>query len=169
MIIIKMIILFLILLSTSLLGKMLAQKYVYRQKELQEIEGALNILKNKIKFTYEPIPEIFNEISLNVSKNIGNIFRTASKNMEKQIAGISWEKAVDECRNYLKKEDRHALKNLGKMLGQTDVEGQISQIEITEKFIEIQLKKATEERQKNEKLFTKLGTILGLAIIIVLY
>ena len=49
-----------------------------RLEELEEIKNALNIFKSKIKFTYEPIPEIFKEISLNTSKNISNIFKEAS-------------------------------------------------------------------------------------------
>ena len=84
--IIKYFILFLILLGTSLIGKFLAKKYVYRLEELEEIKNALNILKTKIKFTYEPIPEIFKEISLNTNKNVGNIFKKASEKKEKKTA-----------------------------------------------------------------------------------
>ena len=56
-----------------MIGKFLSKKYVYRLQELEEMRNALNILKTKIKFTYEPIPEIFNEISENMNKNIGSI------------------------------------------------------------------------------------------------
>ena len=54
------------------------------------------------------------------------------------------------------------------MLGQTDVEGQISQIEITESFLENQIQEAIIERQKNEKLYTRLGTIMGMTVVIIL-
>ena len=87
---IKYFILFLILLASSMIGKFLSKKYVYRLQELEEMRNALNILKTKIKFTYEPIPEIFNEISENMNKNIGSIFKIAKEKMEnttdKQIA-----------------------------------------------------------------------------------
>ena len=52
--------------------------------------------------------------------------------------------------------------------GQTDVEGQVSQIEVTKSFIDMQIDKAEEERKKNEKLYKTLGIIVGLAIVIVL-
>ena len=74
MIIIKYFILFLILVASTLIGKSLSKKYVYRLQELEEIENSLNILKTKIKFTYEPIPELFNELEKSKVKNIGNIF-----------------------------------------------------------------------------------------------
>ena len=51
---------------------------------MEIIKNALNIFMTKIKFTYEPIPEIFNEISENMNKNIGSIFKTAKeKNSQK--------------------------------------------------------------------------------------
>ena len=153
MLIIKYFILFLNLLSLE---------------ELEEIKNALNILKTKIKFTYEPIPEIFREISENTSKNVGNIFKQASQKMETTTANNAWEQSVEETETNLKLEDKNVIKKLSKLLGQTDVEGQVSQIEITENFLETQIKEAVQEKQKNEKLFTRLGTIMGLAIVIIL-
>lgn len=140
--IIKYFILFLILLGTSLIGKFLAKKYVYRLEELEEIKNALNILKTKIKFTYEPIPEIFKEISSNTNKNVGNIFKKASEKMETTTANIAWEQAVEETETNLKMQDKQTIKKLSKLLGQTDVDGQVSQIEITENFLESQIKEA---------------------------
>lgn len=52
--------------------------------------------------------------------------------------------------------------------GKTDVEGQISELEVTGNFIDTQIVKAEEERKKNEKLYKTLGTIVGLAIVIIL-
>ena len=168
MLIIKYFILFLILVSSTLIGKFLSKKYVYRLEELEDIKNALNILKTKIKFTYEPIPGVFEEISQNTNKNIGNIFILAKEEMKENSASKAWEIAVEKTECNLKKEDKKILKTLSKLLGQTDVEGQISQIEITEEFLEGQLKEAEEERRKNEKLYTRLGTVLGLTIVIIL-
>lgn len=88
--------------------------------------------------------------------------------MEKTTANIAWEQAVEETETNLKMQDKQTIKKLSKLLGQTDVDGQVSQIEITENFLENQIKEAFCEKQKNEKLFTRLGTIMGLAIVIVL-
>ena len=51
--------------------------------------------------------------------------------MKEISAGEAWEKAVQESETNLTKEDTNVLLMLSKMLGQTDIEGQISQIEIT--------------------------------------
>ena len=60
---IKLIILNLILVSSTIIGITFSKKYTYRVKELQEMKNALNIFMTKIKFTYEPIPSTFMYIS----------------------------------------------------------------------------------------------------------
>ena len=88
--------------------------------------------------------------------------------MQNMSAGEAWENAVQKSDTNLTKEDIQVLLMLSKMLGQTDVEGQISQIEVTETFLEKQIAEAVEEKNKNEKLYRKLGTTIGLAIVIIL-
>lgn len=65
-------------------------------------------------------------------------------------------------------EDKKILKDLSKLLGKTDLNGQISQIEITSSFLDEQIKKAEKEREKSEGMYRKLGMIIGLGIIIIL-
>ena len=166
---VKYFILFLILVSTSLIGKFLSKKYVYRLEELEEMKNSLNIFKSKIKFTYEPIPELFNELEKSKVKNVGNIFYLAKEKMKKENISIAWEKAIDESATKLKKEDKEILKTLGKLLGATDIEGQLGQIETTKTLLENQTKEAVEEKLKNEKLYSKLGTTIGLAIVVLLF
>jgi len=166
--IIKYLSLFLVILSSALIGRFLSKKYIYRLEELEEAKNALNIFKSKIKFTYEPIPEIFDQISETVNKNIGQIFKRAKEKMNNYNANVAWEEAVDEAITNLKKEDKQVLKTLSKLLGQTDIDGQISQIELTQNFLEKQIKEAQEEKIKNERLYSRLGITIGLAIAIVL-
>lgn len=164
----KYFILFLILMSSTLIGKYLSKRYLYRLEELEEMNTALNIFKSKVKFTYEPIPQIFEEISNGINKNVGNIFILAKEKMKQENANIAWEEAIKESNTNLKDEDKHVLNTLSKLLGQTDSEGQISQIEITQNFLEAQITEAREEKNKNEKLYSRLGTTIGLAIVIIL-
>lgn len=166
--IIKIFILFIVFIISNYIGKMIAGKYKYRLEELIEMKNAINVFKTKIKFTYEPIPEIFDEISQNSSKNIQNIFSKAKEEMQNKDAEEAWQNAVMEVQNNLNEEDKKTLCILAKMLGKSDIDGQVSQIDMTLGFLEKQIKQAEEERNKNEKLYRKLGTIMGLAIVIIL-
>ena len=150
--VVKVFMLFLVFITSALIGKFLSKKYVYRLEELEEMKNLLNIFKSKIKFTYEPIPEIFEEISQNANKNIGIIFSRAKQKMNDTTATIAWEESFDEIvrenKTNLKKEDINILKSLSKLLGQTDVDGQVSQIEITQNFLETQIKEARSRKSK---------------------
>ncbi len=160
--------LILVFISSTLIGKYLSLRYSYRLTELEELKTALNILKSKIKFTYEPLPEIFYSITQNTNKNISKIFLNAINKMKIENASIAWEKSIEEYDGNLTKEDKQVIKNLSRLLGATDLEGQISQIEVTENFLENQIRQAQEEKNKNEKLYKKLGSTIGLAIVIIL-
>lgn len=152
------------------IGNFRANQYISRLKELMSIKSALNIFENKIKFTQSPLEEIFKNIAENCSeKNIKNIFKLLNTDL-KQNGNIhkSWENAINKLESNLTIEDKKILIDMGKILGATDVEGQISNIKITSSFIDRQIEKAEQEKQKNVKLYRTLGIVSGLTIIIVL-
>ena len=81
MFIIKFIIYISIICISSYIGVLYSKKYSNRVKELKELKNSLNILKTKIKFTYEPIPEIFADIAKNSNFQISKIFENAKNYM----------------------------------------------------------------------------------------
>ena len=143
-------------------------KYTYRVKELQEMKNALNIFMTKIKFTYEPIPSTFLYISEKVEGNVSKIFKNATEEMENKPAGEAWDKSLDAIVTNMKKEDIDIIRNLGRLLGKTDIEGQISEIKLVNNFLDIQIKDAEEEKNKNEKMYRTLGIVAGMTITILL-
>ena len=168
MIVLKYIIIALVFFISFFIGNIMSKKYVLRVNELKDFKNALIIIENKINFTYEPLGEIFIQISKLFSENISNIFVMANSNMRNMGAQEAWDKAVEKSSNNLCKEDLENIKSFGKMLGKTDKEGQVSQIELTKTFIEMQIEKAKIEEQKNCKLYKTLGTVVGLAFVIIL-
>ena len=60
------------------------------------------------------------------------------------------------------------LEQTNLLLGKTDVDGQISQIEQTSEFLNNQIEKAEAERVKNEKLYKTLGIVSGAGLVILL-
>lgn len=80
-----------------------------------------------------------------------------------------WENCIQEADISINQEDKDILKKLGKLLGQTDVEGQVSEIEVTEKFLDMQIDKAEEEKKKNQKMYKTLGITMGLVFVIILF
>ena len=146
----------------------MSKKYILRVKELKDFKNALNIIENKIKFTYEPLGEIFYQTSKLLSKNISQIFIIAKEKMNYTNAEESWNIAVKQSKTNLNKDDLENINSFGKMLGKTEKEGQISSIELTKTFIEMQIEKAKIEEEKNSRMYKSLGTIVGLALVIIL-
>ena len=169
MLLIKITILFAIFLLCNIVGRIISGKYKYRLDELVEYKNALNVFKTKIKFTYSPIPEIFDEIEKTSSKNVGKVFKSAKEKMKEKTAGMSWNEAISESSGNINEEDKQTLQMMAKMLGEADLDGQVGQIDITLNFLEKQIQNAEEEKNKNAKLYKKLGTIMGLALIIMLF
>ncbi len=168
MLIIKSSLLLIVFTLATYIGILISNKFRNRVADLKELRSALNMLQTKIKFTYMPLPDIFKEISEQTNSKVGNIFKVASIKMEFTTAGNAWKQAIDLSDINLNSEDVNTLKGLGKLLGQTDVEGQISEIELVEKFIDVQIQKAENECQKNQKLYKTLGAVIGLGIVIIL-
>ena len=214
MLIFKIMCLATILIICMGIGFNISAKYTSRVNGLKKMLRALNIFEEKIKFTYEPIPNIFEELGDNfsnsknenrvllknnnenknenenraLSKNnnenknenmwrlftnhendyVGEIFSRASLNMKTMHAGEAWENAIDSVNTNFSNEDINIIKGLAKMLGKTDLDGQVSEIRLTKQFINTKIEEAEIEKQKNSKLYKTLGATIGLATVILL-
>lgn len=164
----KLIILFVIFAACVGVGVNISLKYVNRVRELKAMVSALNVFEEKIKFTYAPIPEIFAEIGESFEDSIGKIFAQTSENMKTMFAGEAWEKAVDSVDTNFTSDDLNVIKGLAKMLGKTDLDGQVSEIRLTKEFLNTKINEAEIEKNKNSKLYKTLGVTVGLGAVIVL-
>lgn len=168
MLIIKYITLILIFICSSYMGILISKKYVNRVIELKEMKTALNIFETKVKLTYEPIPQIFKDISLKTKDNVSKIFEMASEHMKHKDAGAAWKESLNMVETNMNKEDIEMLKGLSNLLGKVNVEGQVSEIKLIDKFLDGQIEKAEQDRKKNEKMYKTLGVTMGVAIVVIL-
>ena len=166
--IIKGVLFLLIFLSSTYIGILISSKYKNRVNDLNEFKRTLNVIKTKIRYTYEPIGDICEEIAQINSTSIGKLFEEVNKLLKTKPITEAWDIAIDTYGNNFSKEDKKLIKSFGKMLGKTDKEGQVSQILELQEFLSLQIDKAEMERQKNEKLYKSLGMVIGIAIIIIL-
>ena len=167
LIILKIFLLFFIILLCTKIGILKAKTYDNRVVELKKMKSSLEVLRSKIEFTYEPIKDIFLEISNIVYHNTDNIFSRTIEQMNKKAVYFAWNEAVEE-ENNLNPEDKETIKMFGKLLGKTDKNGQINEINVTTKLLDVQIEKAESEKNKNFKLFRSLGVTVGIGICIIL-
>ena len=120
MILLKYIILIIILISSSFIGFLISRKYKDRVVELRKIKDILNIIETKIKFTYEPLGDIFYEISemSDEQSEIAKMFKKINLNMKENDVKKSWNMAIDDSKQNLNinKEDIDIFRSLGNVL-----------------------------------------------------
>ena len=165
---VKTILLFAIFSLSTGIGILISKMYENRVKELRQFKNILNIIKTKIKFTYEPLAEIFNQISQEKSSKIEEIFENMTYKLAFENVKYSWMDAIQEADISITQEDKDILKELGKVLGQTYAYSQVNEIEVTESFLNMQIEKAEEARKKNQKMYKTLGIVVGLVFVIIL-
>ncbi len=163
----KILLLILILGICTSIGILKAKTYDNRVAELKKMKNALAVLKSKIEFTYEPIKDIFMEISKIIYSNPKNIFQETLETMNTKGVAQSWNHAVEKNIN-LNNEDKATIKMFGKLLGKTDKAGQVSEIELSNQLLNTLIQKAETEKNKNYKLFKTLGSVVGIGICIIL-
>lgn len=157
-----------VIICSMQIGILLSKKYVFRLEELDELKNSFQIIENKIKYTYEPLESIFSEIAEISSYYVSQLFKNVAQNIKEKGAQNAWQDEVRKSELSLKKEDKLVLKEFGTLLGKTNKEGQINQINYVTKLLERQIEKAKKDREKNEAIYKKLGVILGVCIVIVL-
>jgi len=159
--------------ATSFIGFSLAANCSKRPRSLRELQSLLQMLENEISYLSNLLSEAFYRIYEGTNSETAILFNEAAKNLGTNgvTADAAWEKAIEE--NYeklsLNKEDKAILLTFGKMLGNSDLEGQLSNIKLISSQLKLQELKAEEMKQKNEKMYRSLGVLSGLAIAIVLF
>lgn len=168
MVFFKYLLLIVIFSLSTAIGLIISKMYENRVNELKEFKSIFNIMKTKIKFTYEPLREIFLQIAKDNNTKIEKIFGQMACQIQYEQVEKVWATTIQKADISINQEDKNIIKKLGKLLGQTDVEGQISEIEVAENFLDMQIEKAEEEKKKNQKMYKTLGVVLGLVFVIIL-
>ncbi len=116
MLIIKFIILVSIFLSSSYIGILISKRYSNREFELKELKKVLNIIETKIRFTYEPLTDIFEEISKNTISSISEILKSINNKIQSMPVNQAWIEGIQEGKLSINNEDKNIIKGLGKLL-----------------------------------------------------
>jgi len=159
--------------ATSFIGYSLAADCSKRPRALRELQALLQMLENEINYFSNLLSEAFIRIYEGSNSETAILFREASKKLGTNgvTADAAWEEAIEE--NYTKlslnKEDKAILLTFGKMLGNSDLEGQMNNIKLISSQLKLQELKAEQMRLKNEKMYRSLGVLSGLAITVILF
>ncbi len=158
--------------ASSFLGFALSRDCSKRPHELRILQGELQVFENEIAFLSNLLGDAFKKVCSSDTSTVSIFFRETEEKLRAGRglnASEAWELSVRENihKTSLNKEDEEILVSFGKLLGNSDVEGQIKNIRLTLSQLKIQEQKAEVHKAKNEKMYKTLGVLGGLAVVIV--
>lgn len=162
----------LILLASTFGGVIYARTYIYRFKELNEIERCMCELENEIIYTHTPLPEAIKKISVRSEKPVSDVFNLIAKELSNNTYDCVYDAfciAFSKVRNiYLKKSDVNIVLDLAKSLGESDINGQVNIFILTKNSLKKAKNEAEVSMKKNVKMFRYLGFSIGAMTVIML-
>ncbi len=144
-----------------------------RLTTLQELCDSLSMLEFNIRYMNYPLRRAFEYAGKNRKSAVGEVFRRCSYFMG-QSAGKSPNEAfcdaLDENikRLNISNDETEILKSFSASLGESDTEGEISNIKTAKLRLSSALDDAKEDIQKRVKMSRGLGILSGVFIVIVL-
>jgi len=161
-----------VLVSSTFLGFVLSRDCARRPQELRELQRLFQMFENEVLYLSNLLSDAFENIAKSTDNEVGVFFRSALKNLNSWngiTASAVWEKAVKENIKFtaLNKEDEQILISFGKMLGNSDMEGQLKNIRLTISQLKMQEQKAEEIRNKSEAMYKRLGFLGGAALVLI--
>ena len=159
--------------ASAFIGWALSGNYSARTRQLRELQGLFKMLENEISFLSNLLADAFGRICETSKCDTAEFFANAAMHMRNNpslAASQAWEAAIEDVigKTALDKEDKAILVSFGKMLGNSDVEGQVKNIEFVLNQLRQQENKAEEQRLKNAAMCRRLGVLGGIAIVIIL-
>ncbi|MBP3285176.1 MAG: stage III sporulation protein AB [Clostridia bacterium] len=162
----------LVIAISMVIGRLLAESYVDRVKNLSNFITALEMLKSKILFQQEIFEDIFDDISQVCNKVLKGFFTEITEELRNSNIPVSeiWCRKVEEHFPYFDftYEDEKILLDFGALLGKDDLEGQVRLINSTIERLKGQLMAADAEKNKYAKLYRTIGGIGGTALAVIL-
>jgi len=165
---------FLILVSTSATGNLVAKNFLARPKQLRQLRHALQLLETEISYSLSFLPQALEKVAKAIESPINSLFSQTAKlllNQEGYTAGEAWKMTLTKFlpELALKSCDEEILLQLGNSLGCSDRDNQLKHLKLAQSYLQKEEAKAEKEGVKNAPLWRYCGLFLGLTIIILLY
>lgn len=168
----KMIGSFLIILASSYIGYSYSKGLGLRVDSLNDFRSLVCELQNEIEFKHSCIADVFSQLANKWKKPVSRVFLETLSNMneEKMEFGLSWEVALRNEQPRLKIEDGDVemLGDFGKMLGQSDIDGENANFKLTVQRLDGLIEEAKEQQKRFSNIFLFSGAGVGIVIILLL-
>ncbi len=151
------------MLITAMLGNYFSAGLNMRYAMLKKINYMLDEIAILLRYKSSTVYEILEHISKDERFYELDFINTALTRFNVQESfGLTWEKAVENSSiTCLQKEDRLLLKSIGKNLGKSDLEGQLSTVMLEKEELSALIEASQTAYLTKSKLYRTLGVLSG--------
>lgn len=158
----------------GLAGLAVARRYARRPVELRQLQSALQMLETEITYASTILPEALGGVASRCERSVALLFAAARDellSMQGDTAAEAWEKALQRFYpiSSLTSADLAVLRTLGGALGISDGRDQAKHLKLTREQLQAQIEKADRDASGNVKLWSYLGFLGALTVVILIY
>ncbi len=156
--------------ATTSVGLSVVQRLSQRVRILSGLIAALETIQSEIYFNLTPLPLIVEQLAERSAEAVRPFFKTCAvcmRRLEDQSFAALWRHAVLEHQSNFRQAEAQLLADLGGTLGKYDVETQARSIANTRNRLEALRDEAEKERARQGKVYSMLGVMCGLTIVII--
>lgn len=160
--------------ATTGFGIWKGNSYTARNKELEQLITALQLLETEITYSVTPLPEALRRIGSRIAGNVGSLWHAAGDELL-EGDGRSAEQIFTEqlerwkFKLHLREQDREILRTFGHTLGNSDRSDQLKHIRLASTRLSAEEQNARDEKARLGKMWRYLGALTGLAGVIIMY
>lgn len=153
-------------------GKEISSNYLNRLRQLEEIKKTIIFICGEIKYNNSNLDYVFTKISKNskgfIKEFLESVVKDLNGNTEREITDVWCENVEKEIKTKtsLEASDLNDLKDMGNLLGITDKDTQISNLNLYLEKIQLQIDKLEKEKDEKCRLYKTVATMFGLLIVI---
>lgn len=167
----KMIFLFMIVVTCSYGGIVYGESFKKRHGQLKEILKAVTMLQNDVLYGSTPLPEALSRLKYKVDEPLKTILDKVSVKLCEGMVKSVYEAFFKEFEFinkefYLNESDKKIIGDFLRSLGECGVYGQEKIFSLTIEGLKFNLKDADENAKRNTKLYRYLGICFGIMIVI---
>jgi stage III sporulation protein AB len=164
----------LLVISTTGFGLWKANFYAARNKELEDLISALQLLETEISYSVTPLPDALHRIGSRLAGRMGVFLQNAGDELlqgDGRSAGQIFSDQLERSRTmiHLREQDLEILRTFGHTLGSSDRSDQLKHIRLANSRLMAEAQNARDEKERLGKMWRYLGALTGLAGVIIIY
>ncbi len=143
-----------------------------RLTALSGLSTGLQFMRSELAFREPPVPELMETLAGQTPEPVCRVFQACADRQEqlgREPFSAVWEQAVDQCGGLeLTARERRELSAVGNILGRYDVDGQLGALGALHHRVEQLYDEAVRERENKGRVYSTLGVVTGLGLVILL-